>query len=254
MPDIAETPKIIQVADGLFVRQEIDNITWIDLGGAAVVVDTLEKPETEAEVFAAIAERLGGTPVRWVLNTHTHYDHIALNDAFVRRCGAEVVNARSPGVAPDGRWFEGTRRKVQMLPMPGCHTDEDCVVWCPDASALLVGDIFGWGLVPLTRPLRADTVKLLETTYRRLIDFGARTVIPGHGPLCTTAELRRWVEYLHWLIDTAVAGVAARKSDEEIAAELAPPEDMKTWWRFLQWKHADSVEKVVSAARRGRLG
>ncbi|MFB3892743.1 MAG: MBL fold metallo-hydrolase [Phycisphaerae bacterium] len=251
MTDPAEAPKIIEVADGFFVRQEIDNIAWIDLGEYAVAVDALEQARLEKEVFAAIRSSLGGKPVKYVLNTHTHYDHVALNGAFARQFASEIINQDTTPLPAEGRWFEGTRRRVLMLPMPGCHTDEDCIVWVEPDKALFVGDIFGWGLIPLTVNLRAESEKLLMDTYQRLIDFGASTVIPGHGPLCTTAELRRWVTYYRWLVERASALSRAGKSDAQITSELAPPEDMRTWWRFLKWKHDDSVAKVLKSVRKG---
>lgn len=249
----ADAPKIITVADGFYVRQEVDNIAWIDLGEYAVVVDALERAELEDEVFDAIARTLGDTPVRYVLNTHTHYDHTALNRAFQKRCGAETVNQRTASLPAEGRWFEGHRRRVQMLPMGGCHTREDCVVWVPDDRALFVGDIFGWGLIPTEASLRKDNARLLVDTYNRLIDFGAETVIPGHGPLCSTAELTRWVDYFNALQQQAAEGCAAGKSDAEIAADIPPPDDMKHWWRFIMWKHEDSLSKVLRAVRAGHL-
>jgi cyclase len=250
--DPTDTPQVIKVADGLYVRQEVDNIAWIDMGTYALVVDALEQASLEREVLDAMELTIGRKPVRYVLNTHTHYDHTALNEAFRRHFGAEIVNQDTCGIPADGRWFEG-RRRVWMFPAPGCHTDEDCCVWCPDDGALFVGDIFGWGLIPLTRPLRGDTVRLLEETYARLIDLGAGTVVPGHGPICSTAELRRWVEYLHWLIAEVNGACAAGKSDEEVLDEVAPPDDMLGWWRFVKWKHTDSVQKVLRSARKGQL-
>jgi len=251
--DPADVPKIVTVAEGFYVRQEVDNIAWIDLGEFALAVDALEQAHLEGEVFEAIRSTIGDKPVRYLLNTHTHYDHTALNAAFQRRCGTEIVNRRTAKIPPDGRWFEGSRRRVQMLPMPGCHTSEDCVVWVPDDEALFVGDIFGWGLIPLSASLGAATARHLVDTYERLIGFDAATVIPGHGPLCTTAELKRWVEYFHWLIEQASAACAAGESDSQAAGRIAPPEDMKTWWRFLQWKHDDSLGKVLRAVRSGAL-
>lgn len=248
--DPCETPEIIQVAEGFYVRQAIDNTAWIDIGGGAVVVDALEQPDLEGEVLGAIADTLGDTPVRHVLNTHTHYDHTALNPAFERR-GATIVNARTTEIPPEGLWLEGPRRRVQMLPMPGCHTREDCVVWVPEDRALFAGDIFGWGLIPLMTQLDAETAQHLLDTYARLIAFDAATVIPGHGPLCTTVELRRWVTYFGWLRDQVSQAIAAGKDDSQIAAAIAPPEDMRGWWRFLQWKHEDSLTKMVTAVRRG---
>lgn len=251
--DAADVPKIITVAAGFCVRQEIDNLAWIDVGGYAIVVDALEHAAKAGEVFAAIGESLPDTPVRYLLNTHTHYDHTALNSAFEGRYGTEIINQHTSRLGRDGRWFEGTRRRVLMLPMPGCHTREDCIIWAPDEKVLFVGDIFGWGLIPLTGRLDAASAELLLGTYAKLIAYEAEVVVPGHGPLCATAELQRWVEYFHWLIRGATAGARAGCPADEIAAGLPPPEDMADWWRFRQWKHADSVSKVISAAGRGGL-
>ena len=251
--DRAETPEIVTVGDGFYVRQAVDNIAWIDLGKDALVVDALEQPELEEEVFQAIRSTLGDRPIRCVLNTHTHYDHVALNAAFQRRFGAQIINRRTAPIEPQGRWLEGPRRRVLMLPMPGCHTDEDCVIWVPDDKALFVGDIFGWGLIPCG-DLRGDAPRRLVDTYARLIDFGAAVVIPGHGPLCTTAELQRWVEYFLWLQKQAVRACGEGQSDKEILGHIPPPKDMHEWWRFLQWKHQDSLAKVLQAVRSGWLG
>jgi len=252
--DPADIPKLIKVAEGFYVRQEIDNIAWADLGGYAIAVDALEHPEKAHDVFDAITETIGDLPIRHMLNTHTHYDHVALNGAFERRYGTEIVNQQATPLGADGRWFEGPLRRVWMLPMPGCHTSEDCVVWIPEDRALFVGDIFGWGLIPLTTSLRQQTAELLLATYARLIDFNAAVVIPGHGPLITNAELKRWVAYFRWLIERISTGSVADKSDQQLRAELPPPEDMRHWWRFVAWKHEDSVTKILSAVRRGRLG
>ncbi|MEI7834828.1 MAG: MBL fold metallo-hydrolase [Planctomycetota bacterium] len=252
MDELAEIPKIIELAPGLGVRQEIDNLAWIDMGQYVIVVDALEHAEKEVEVFGAIRDVVGDKPVRYLLNTHTHYDHVALNGAFVRRWGTQIVSVETTEIPATGLWFEGTRR-VGMLPMPGCHTDEDCVVWAPDDRVLFPGDIFGWGLIPLTIGLRDETAGLLFDTYARMIALAPAVVVPGHGPLCTVAELERWVKYFRWLIDEARAGVEAGASEAEIRSVLAPPADMTGWWRFLKWKHADSVTKILSAVRRGRL-
>jgi cyclase len=249
----ADTPTLEKVADGFYVRQEVDNIGWVDLGGSALVVDALERRELEGEVFSAIEQTLGDTPVRYLVNTHLHGDHTALNDAFRRRFGPEIVHNADGAIPPEGRWIEGPRRRAQVVPIGGTHTREDVIVWVPEDEAVFVGDIFGWGLINYSRLLDPDVVNLIDGTYERLIGLGARTVIPGHGPLCSTDELRRWRGYLHWLIDGVRRGVAAGRSDAEIGEELSPPEDMKHWWRLLDWKHADSFNKVLRSVRSGSL-
>jgi len=250
----AEVPKLIAVADGIHVRQEVDNIAWLDMGDHLLVVDALEQPELKDEVFDAIASTAPGKPVRYVLNTHTHYDHVALNDAFRRRWGAEIISHAATPLQPEGRQFAGERRTVRMIPMPGCHTDEDCIVWAPEDKVLFVGDIFGWGLIPLTVNLRRESRDLLLDTYQRLIDLAPAVVVPGHGPICTDNELQRWVDYFLWLEKTISEACAAGETDAEIVARVEPPADMRNWWRFLKWKHDDTVAKIIKACRKGWVG
>ena len=252
--DPTDTPVIVPASDGVFVRQAIDNMGWCDMGDYILVVDALEETHLENEVMAAIAESVGDKQVRYLLNTHTHYDHVSLNRAFVERFGAEIVNQRTTTIDPSGRVFESPGRKVCMIPMPGCHTAEDCVIWAPDDGVLFVGDIFGWGLIPSGGLLNSELRKRLRDTYLRLIEFDADIVVPGHGPVCGTAELVRWVEYFNQLLETVAELVASGKSDGEITAAVTPPGNMHGWWRFEAWKHADAVSKVLASARRGVLG
>ncbi len=252
--DPADAPKVVAVGEGIHVWQAVDNMAWVNMGEYALVVDALEQPQLEGQVFDAIQSTLGDIPISYLLNTHTHGDHTALNGAFQRRFGTQIINQRTSPLPPEGRWFEGSRRRALMLPIPGCHTQEDCAVWVPDDKTLFVGDVFGWGLIACESGLDVRAAKLLVDTYVRLIEFDAAIVIPGHGPLCTTAELQRWLDYFQWLRAQVVQACGRGQTDEEIARTIAPPEDMKTWWRFLQWKHDDSLRSVLQAVRSGRLG
>ena len=251
--DPADIAKIIKLADGLYVRQAIDNLTWIDMGDYAIAIDALEEAHLAGEVFEAIESTIGDKPVKYLINTHMHYDHVALNAAFVDRYGSQIVNVETCEIPPDGKWFEGDNRRVQLLHTPGCHTQEDCCIWLPDDDVLCVGDIFGWGLIPLIRNLTDETADILTGTYQRLIDFNARVVVGGHGPMLDTPMLARWVEYFKWLGGEVTRLVASEASDEQIFAELGPPDDMAGWWRFVAWKHKDTLTKVIKAVRRGKL-
>jgi len=251
--DPTDIPKLIPLADGIHVRQAIDNMGWIDLGGQAIVVDALEQPELEDEVFRAIESTLGDVPIRTVLNTHSHYDHVALNPAFQRRCGADIVSVATTGVPPEGLWFEGTRRRLHFLPMPGCHTREDCIAWLPEDRILFAGDLFGWGIIPLTVNLTAELFDQLVAMYERLIALDAETIVGGHGPLFTPDTLRRFVAYLHELRTSIGAACRAGDSDEAILAAHPPPDDLRGWWRFVAWKHDSTVRNILKATRRRLL-
>ncbi|MFP4106539.1 MAG: MBL fold metallo-hydrolase [Phycisphaerae bacterium] len=244
-----ETPKVLEVADGVWVRQEIDNIGWVDMGDGLLIVDALEHKEKEDDVIQAMQDTAGDKPLKYLLNTHTHYDHIALNDVFHDR-GAEVINAHLKDIPQDGLTIEGPQRSAKMIPFPGCHTTEDCVVWIPESKVLFMGDLFGWGLIPLTRNMRTEEFSLLVSTYERLIDYGADVVVAGHGPLLDNNVLRRYVDYIHWLRTECRRRVESDQSDRQILKEIKPPEDMEDWWRFTSWKHEDSVAKMLKSVRR----
>ncbi len=244
--------ELIELADGLFVRQAVDNMGWADMGGWALVVDALEQPELATEIRLAMGRTVGVQAVRFVLNTHTHGDHVALNSWFTREFGARIINARTASIPSKGRSFRGDRRECWMHAHP-CHTAQDCVVWFPQDRVLFTGDLFGWGLIPWEGNLRPDKQEQVVETYRHLIGFGAQHVVPGHGPLCTTAHLERWLAYFDELRARVRDSIERGLSDEEIARVIAPPSDMTDWWRFLQWKHADSLKKVLKAGRSGWL-
>lgn len=250
--DVCDGATVIAVAPGVWVRQAIDNLGWIDLGGELMVVDTLEDPRLEDEVFAAIGSTAGGLPVGYVVNTHSHIDHVALNDAFERRANAVVVSRKNGAIPAGGqRSFEGWRQNAEVIHLPGCHTPEDCVVWLPEARVLFAGDLFGWGLIPYNGNLRQGQSERIRHTYRRLIDFQAETVVPGHGPLCSTAELRRWLDYFNWLAERLKDIRPHHLALDDVIRLVEPPADMAGWWRFAAWKHQDSVKKLFKAVRKG---
>jgi cyclase len=251
----AEQPKLLSPMPGCFVRQEVDNIGWIEMETYVLVVDALERPELEQEIMATLATTVPGKPVRAVINTHTHHDHVALNDAFRERFGAQIVNAQTHVVPPDGLTWSAGERRVEVYSRPGCHTAEDLIVWLPRERLLFVGDIFGWGLIPWDHVLDRQRFDHIVATYEDLAALEPVTVVPGHGPLCTAVELRRWVTYVRAL-HAAVRQLCHEDAPDRRALDtsmLVPPADMRDWWRFVEWKHEDSVAKIVHAVSRGWL-
>lgn len=251
--DPMTTPELKTIATRLWVRQAVDNISWFDLGDGAAIVDTGEAHSGLAEdVEEMLEETLGETPLKYLLNTHTHYDHTGLNDRLKQQYGLAVINGRDERLAGgDDLTLGGPGRTARMFHTGGVHTAEDCCIHLPEDSVLFVGDLFGWGLVPVNGHLVCEKADRIVDIYNDLIALDAATVIPGHGPNCSTAELERWLEYFRWLSKGTVVGVQQGLTDEDIARQLPPPEDMTDWWRLVDWKHKNSVGKVLELARSG---
>jgi glyoxylase-like metal-dependent hydrolase (beta-lactamase superfamily II) len=247
------TPELKTIANRVWVRQAVDNISWFDLGDGAAIVDTGEaQPGLAEDVEQMLEQTLEKTPLTWLLNTHTHYDHTGLNDHLKQKHDVEIINGRDNRVTDGGGLtLGGSLRTARMFSAGGVHTPEDSCIHLPDDDILFVGDLFGWGLVPVNGELTAAKADRIVNIYDDLIALQARIVVPGHGPHCSTAQLERWLEYFRWLSKGVVTGIEQGLTDEEIARQLPPPEDMTDWWRFLDWKHENSVGKVLDLARNG---
>ncbi|MDQ2733186.1 MAG: MBL fold metallo-hydrolase, partial [Armatimonadota bacterium] len=73
--------QVFAVGPGVFLREAVDNCAWADLGDGVVVIDALEDPGMDPVIRKAVAETVG-KPIKWVINTHWHADHIACNPAW----------------------------------------------------------------------------------------------------------------------------------------------------------------------------
>lgn len=72
------------MSDGVFVRsyEHLDINTCVVHGAdGLLVVESRSSPAEAAEVEAELAE-LGGGSVRWLVNTHAHFDHTFGNQHF----------------------------------------------------------------------------------------------------------------------------------------------------------------------------
>src|SRR5512135_1825444 len=79
-------------------RASVGNAGFVIGSGAVLVVDSFATPEAAQELSAAI-RRLTSDPVRWLVNTHYHLDHVGGDEVF-RQQGAVLLaheNARARG-------------------------------------------------------------------------------------------------------------------------------------------------------------
>ena len=212
-----------EIAEGVFTRRfEPVNITVTAvLGGEGVLVaDTRCSVQEGHELRAELAE-LTPLPVRWVVNTHTHFDHMWGNAAFdvphlvppadfwghqnmpefdpddpefvafresVRNESpewkakmAELVVRKPDHLVADRHVLDLGGRSVELRHAGRGHTDNDLVVWLPDAAVAISGDLveqsgpvaFGSDSFPLDWP----------RTLAGLAGFTAETTtyVPGHG-------------------------------------------------------------------------
>ena len=185
------------------------------------------------KIQAAIAG-LGASPVKFLVNTHWHFDHAGGNEPF-GNAGAIIVaqtrvrdrlaaggavarnnsppapKAALPVVTYDHKVsFHLNGDTIDVIHTGGGHTDGDSAIYWRKANVLHTGDMMmknsGFPFVDLSS---GGNVERLITSLDQLIAMtnSDTVVIPGHGPLANRAELIAW----RGMIATAVERVSALK-------------------------------------------
>lgn len=157
------------------------NFTYLvadDEGGDGVVID----PSFGIDpVLERIDERR--VKVRYILNTHSHPDHVAGNQDVRDRTGAKVVAHR---VAPlhqdisvdDGQMFEAGRLAFRVVHTPG-HT-KDSVLYIFEGN-VATGDTLFVGECGRTDLPGGDPSEMYDSLLRRVVALeDALVVLPGH--------------------------------------------------------------------------
>jgi cyclase len=250
----AQKPYTEQIAEGVhaYVQPDggwcLNNAGWISDGGTTLLVDTAATARRTAALRDALLA--GGAPApATVVNTHHHGDHTYGNALFApgatvighEACRREALAAgrQLHAIWPDVDFGDMdicapslTYRdeltlhigeiEVRLLHPGVAHTTGDTVVWLPEQSVVFTGDIVfhqGTPFVPMGS--LSGSLHALD----RLRALGARTVVPGHGPLAGPEvydTVERYLRYVGELARTAHADgrtplEAARQAEQDAA-------------------------------------
>jgi glyoxylase-like metal-dependent hydrolase (beta-lactamase superfamily II) len=215
--------------------------------------------------IAEALARISADPVKYVVNTHWHFDHADGNE-WLNQAGATIVaheNVRKRMSAPTrvGPWDHtfppspAAALPVVMLRAAGtpdgtsgaklhlngtsisldtflpAHTDGDTSVEFGDADVLHLGDLWWNGRYPFidydTGGSINGTIRAIESSLARV---SAKTlIIPGHGPVGDRSRLSEFREMLVAIRDK-VAGLKKQgKSADEVVAEKPTAAYDATW-------------------------
>jgi glyoxylase-like metal-dependent hydrolase (beta-lactamase superfamily II) len=159
-------------------------------------------------------------------------------------------------LTPPTRTFSGELeldvggREVRLIEVGPAHTAGDLIVWVPDAKVAIAADILFIGVTPI---MWAGPLERWIAALERLLGLGAERFIAGHGPVCGPDEVRRLIDFWHWLKEAAGQRLDAGSSPAAAARELVLGDEIAERG-FVDWlapERALVSVTTINAHRRG---
>ena len=228
--------ELVKVKDDLYVIHNDlvpGNSTALITNDGVILVD--DKFDVDYEGILAQLKKVTSKPVKYVINTHHHPDHSGGN-AKMQKMDVQVVASQQarenmvdgklpglPNVVFDHRSdvFLGGKT-VRLYHFGRAHTNGDIVALFPAQRVLAAGDMFTFGKdVPeLIDYAGGGSGKEWTSTLDSALTLPFDTVVPGHGPVTTRAEMAKFRDSTVTLRNRVHEMVGQKKSRDEVAAML----------------------------------
>ena len=252
----AVTIKTHKVAEGIYALEGEGGNIGVSVGEDGVIIIDDQFAPLTPKITAAI-RALSDKPLRFVLNTHWHFDHTGGNENF-GNAGAVIVAHEnvykrmsteqfiaffkmklppSPKAAlPVITFTEAVTFRLNGDELNGyhvkrAHTDGDMIVRFRKANVVHMSDTYFSFMYPFIDLGSGGSVKgVLAAVDGVLGTIDENTkIIPGHGPLSTKSDLRAYRNMLSKVATSIGRMIKAKKTLEQVVAAKPTREFDAVW-------------------------
>jgi glyoxylase-like metal-dependent hydrolase (beta-lactamase superfamily II) len=205
-----------------------------------------------------------GVPVRYLIYSHDHRDHVAGGEVFTplatvvahEKARAAIIGEQRPTAVPEITFTDRMTirlggKSVELL-YPGLsHSDNMIVMHFPEERAVFTVDFISVNRLPYMNlsdayfPEWIDAVKKVEA-----MDFDI--LVPGHGPVGTKADVTEHRRYLQALYDAVLDASRKGQSLDEMKKSITL-DAFKHLGMSGKWRepNIEGMYRQVSLHRRG---
>jgi glyoxylase-like metal-dependent hydrolase (beta-lactamase superfamily II) len=245
-----------KVAEGVYMLTGAGGNIGASVGEDGIVIIDDQFQELTPRIQEALA-KLSPKPVRFVINTHWHFDHVGGNENF-GKAGAVILahgNVRkrmsttqlvkmfnrevppSPRVALPVVTFESdvtihyNDEELYVFHVDNAHTDGDGLILFRKANVLHTGDTLFNGFYPFIDADSGGSIDGMIASADKVLGIvnEQTRIIPGHGPLATPKDLKAFRDMLATLRDSVAKLIRDGKTLEQ-AIEAAPTKSLDAEW------------------------
>lgn len=246
----------INVGSGIYMLMGQGGNIGVSVGEDGVIMIDDQFAPLTAKIKAAVA-KISDKPIRFVINTHWHFDHTGGNEnlgkedvvivahdnvrermtkdnfikAFNKKVPASPKNALPVITFNDTMSFHLNGLEIQVTHQSNAHTDGDSIIFFKMANVIHMGDTFFNGFYPFIDVSSNGNINGMIRTAElilAIVDDKTR-IIPGHGPLGDKKALEKYRDMLVTVRSRMQKLIEQGKTLEEIIA-MKPNVDLDETW------------------------
>jgi len=271
------TIKTTKLTESVYMLEGAGGNIGVSVGEDGVIVIDDQYAPLTGKIQEAIS-KLSSKPIRFVINTHWHGDHVGGNENFAtagsviiahenvrKRMSSEqfiqLMNSKVPASPPKALpvvtfttditlHFNG--EDIHVMHVDPTHTDGDSIIVFPKSNVVHMGDTYMTISYPFADLSSGGNFDGFIATSDKVVGMtdGTTKIIPGHGPLSTKAELKAWHDMLVQIRAAVKKQADAGKSLDAIKqAKLTAKWDDKWGGKFIK---ADQIVEFAYASIKGK--